>query len=476
MNRMMKYAIFLLAALLLAGCMTGPNYQRPAVALPGQFRGAPVQSAPSAQIVPGDASIADTKWQDLFHDPTLQQLVETALKQNFDIQIAAERVQEARAQFDSQRANLFPFLNGQAQFTGERASTIGATPFIPAGTNLSLSYSLVGVGASWELDFWGRLRRLNEAARAKFFAAQDNQLAIRMSLVADVMDTYFMLLEQDRELSIGKQTRDIAENGLKLTTLRHDRGAATGLDVQQANQLLYTATAQIAAAERAIPQTEDALSLLLGQAPADIPRGSALEQIARPASLPPGLPVSLLTRRPDVRKMEEQLVAANAQIGAARALYFPQITLNAFLGGQSQALLAILTGPAREATITPAAMVPIFQAGQIRAGVRLTEAQEREALITYRQTIFTGLRDASDALVSNDHTRDEVDQQALLVRALEESTRLSRLRYEGGLDSFLQVLDSERNLFQGQLVLAQLRLLELQSVVRLYQALGGGWQ
>ena len=297
-----------------------------------------------------------------------------------------------------------------------------------------------------------------------------------MSLVADVMNTYFVLLEQDRELSIGKETRDIAENGLKLTTLRHDRGAATGLDVQQANQLLYTATAQIAAAERNIPQTEDALNLLLGQAPADIPRGVALEQIARPVSLPPGLPVTLLTRRPDIRQMEEQLVAANAQIGAARALYFPQITLNAFLGGQSRALSAILTGPAREATITPAAMVPIFQAGQIRAGVRLTEAQEREALITYRQTIFTGLRDASDALIANDRTRDQVDQQALLVKALEESTRLSRLRYEGGLDSFLQVLDSERNLFQGQLVLAQLRLLELQSVVRLYQVLGGGWQ
>lgn len=470
MSAVIKQAILPAVALLLGGCMTGPNYRRPAVALPGQFRGAP------AQTTAPEASIADTKWQDLFHDAILQQLVETALKQNFDIQIAAERVQEARAQFDSQRANLFPFLNGQAQFSAARASVIGATPFIPPGTNLSLSYSQIGMGASWELDFWGRLRRLNEAARAKFFAAQDNQLAVRMSLVADVMNTYFMLLEQDRELSIGKQTRDIAENGLKLTTLRHDRGAATGLDVQQANQLLYTATAQIAAAERNIPQTEDQLSLLLGQAPGDIPRGAALEQIARPASLPPGLPVTLLARRPDIRQMEEQLVAANAQIGAARALYFPQITLNAFLGGQSQALSAILTGPAREATITPAAMVPIFQAGQIRAGVRLTEAQEREALITYRQTIFTGLRDASDALVANDRTREQVDQQALLVRALEESTRLSRLRYEGGLDSFLQVLDSERNLFQGQLVMAQLRLLELQSVVRLYQVLGGGWQ
>jgi multidrug efflux system outer membrane protein len=465
----MKKGLLTIAALLLAGCMVGPNYQKPAVALPGQFRGAPPADS-------GDKSIADTKWQDLFSDPSLRQLVDVALKQNFDIQIAAERVLEAKAQFDSQRANLFPFINGQAQFNAERASTIGATPFIPPGDNLSLSYTQVGVGASWELDLWGRLRRLNEAARAKFFAAQDNQLAVRMSLVAEVMNTYFTLLEQDRELSIGKQTRDIAESGLKLTTLRHDRGASTGLDVQQANQLLYTATAQIAAAERSIPQTENALSLLLGQAPTEIARGGPLEQIARPAALPAGMPVSLIARRPDIRQMEEQLIAANADIGAARALYFPQITLNAFLGGQSQALTAILTGPAREATITPAAMVPIFQAGQIRAGVRLTEAQEREALIAYRQAIFTGLRDASDALIAYDRTRDQVDQQALLVKALLESTRLSRLRYEGGLDSFLQVLDSERNLFQGQLVLAQLRMLELQSVVRLYQVLGGGWQ
>src|SRR6185312_4964209 len=184
---------------------------------------------------------------------------------------------------------------------------------------------------------------------------------------------------------------------------------------------------------------------------------------------------TLLTRRPDIRQMEEQLVAANAQIGAARALYFPQITLDAFLGGQSRALSAIFTGPALEATITPSAMIPIFHAGQIRAGVRLTEAQEREALIAYRQTIFTGLRDASDALTAQDRTHEQVDEQALLVKALEESTRLSRLRYQGGLDSFLQVLDAERNLFQGQLALAQLRLLELQSVVRLYQVLGGGW-
>ena len=471
----MKYLILAPIALLLTGCMVGPNYQKPAVTLPPQFRGAASSDTPGNSI--SDKSIADTKWQDLFHDPVLQKLVETALTQNFDIQIAAERVQEARAQFDAQRSHLFPSVNGDATYTVARGSAIGSTPGVKPGSDLTLSYGQLGIGASWELDFWGRLRRLNEAARARFLATQENQLAVRLSLVAQVMDAYFQLLEQDGELAISKQTRDIAENGLKLTTLRHDRGAATGLDVQQANQLLYTATAQIAAAERNIAQSENALSLLLGQAPADIPRtGGTLEAMARPAALPAGMPVTLLTRRPDIRGQEEQLIAANAEIGAARALFFPQITLNAFVGGQARTLANIFSGPARIASVSPGLTAPIFNAGQIRAGVKLTEAQEREALITYREIIYTGLRDASDALVGNDRTREQVNQQALLVKALTETARLSRLRYEGGLDSFLQVLDSERNLFQGQLVLSQLRLLELESIVRLYQVLGGGWQ
>jgi multidrug efflux system outer membrane protein len=440
------------------------------VTLPTQFRGAPAgdNAAPS---------IAETKWQDLFHDAALQKLVDTALAQNFDLQIAAERVEQASAQLQSQRSYLFPFVNGSAQYTVARGSAIGATPDIPTGSDTSISYAQVGVGASWELDFWGRLRRLNEAARAQFFAARDNQLAVRMSLVANVMDAYFSLIEQDSELAIAKQTRDIAQNGLKLTSLRHNSGAATGLDVQQANQLLYTATAQIEATERDIAQAENALGLLLGQAPADIARGAtALDQIARPAALPPGLPLTLLTRRPDIRAQEEQLIAANAQIGAARALYFPQITLSGLIGGQSRSIGDLMSGPARIASFTPAITAPIFQAGQIHGAVRLSEAQEREALLTYRQSIFTGLRDVSDALTGHERTRSQVDQQELLVKALSESTRLSRLRYQGGLDSFLQVLDSERNLFQGQLALERLRLLELQSVVRLYSVLGGGWQ
>jgi multidrug efflux system outer membrane protein len=257
--------------------------------------------------------------------------------------------------------------------------------------------------------------------------------------------------------------------------LRHDRGVANALEVHQAEQFLYTATGQVAAAERQIGQSENALSLLLGNAPGDIPRGKALDQIAAPPELPPGLPSSLLERRPDIRQAEENLIAANAQIGAARALLFPQVSLTGLFGGQSRALSELFTGPARLSTIGPSVTIPIFHAG-LRSGVRLTEAQQREALAAYEKSIYGALREVSDALVVHDRTRAQRIEEEKLVATLTESVRLSTLRYQGGLDSYLQVLDSERNLFGGQLTLAQLRLQELQSVVQLYRVLGGGWQ
>lgn len=465
----MKYAAIAVMALLAAGCTVGPKYKRPVVQAPDQFRG---DRAPEA----GTASLGDTKWQDLFPDETLRKLVQTALAQNFDLRIAAERVEQARAQMEARRSSLFPFFNWQSGWTAARGSSVGSLPFIARGTDLSYASSQTGLAASWELDFFGRLRRLNESARAQYLAAGENQLAVRMSLVAEVMNTYLLLLEQDRELAIGRRTREIAEDGLRLVTLRRDRGAATGLDVRQAEQLLYTATAQIAAAERNVAQTENALSLLLGQAPGEIARGGELEKIARPSQLTAGMPSTLLERRPDIRAAEQQLISANAEIGAARALYFPQISLSAAAGGQSRALTDILSSPARTASFGPSVILPIFRAGQIKAGVRLTEAQKREQLATYERTIFEGLRDVSDALAANDRTREQVNQQEKLVNALTDARRLSHMRYQGGLDSYLQVLDAERNFFQGQLALAQLRMLELQSVVRLYRALGGGWQ
>jgi len=458
-----------LVILLLASpaCTVGPNYKRPAVPLPAQFHSpAPPESA---------ASIADAKWFDLFNDDTLKQLVTTAIDRNFDLRIAAERVQEARATLGITSANQYPFLDAEALGLSTRSSTLGTQRLAPS-QKISATYTQIGGALSWELDFWGRLRRLTEAARAQFLATEEGRRGALVSLVSQVMTTYFQLLEQDLELEIGRKTRDIANDNLRLVGLRHDRGAATGLDVSQAQQLLYTATAAMAAAERGVGQTEDALSLLLGEAPATQPRGKPLEQFPAPPQLPVGLPSALLERRPDIRQAEQNLVAANAEIGAARARYFPTIELTAFLGAQSRALMQIATGPARMESIGPSALLPIFHAGQTRQQVRLTEAQQREMLATYQKAVYSALRDVSDALIGHDRTREQREQQELLVHALSESVRLSTLRYQGGLDSYLQVLDAQRSLFQGQLQLSQLRMLELQSVAQLYRALGGGWQ
>lgn len=465
----MNRFVLSLSLLGLCGCAVGPNYKRPQIAVPGEFRATPPTPAGA------NASIAETKWQDLFPDPILNRMVAAALEHNFDLGIAAERVQEARAQLGITRANQYPFVNAQAGYTAQRASSSGVTPFIPSGFNLTSAYTTVGAALSWELDIWGRLRRQTEAARATYLASEEGRRAVAVSLVSDVMETYFQLLEQDSELDISHKTQGIAKDSLGLVELRHQRGAASALDVRQAEQLLYTAGAQSAAAERAIAQSENLLSLLQGSAPAAQARGRKLEEIPIPSQVPPGLPSSLLERRPDIRQAEQNLVAANAQIGAARALYFPSISLSAFLGGESSALLNLASSPARVYNVAPGALQAVFHAGQIRNQVRFSEAQQGELLIAYQRSIYTALREVADAQISFDRMREQRAQEEQLVRTLEETVRLSELRYRGGLDSYLQVLDAQRNLFNGQLNLSQLRLQERALVVQLYRALGGGW-
>jgi NodT family efflux transporter outer membrane factor (OMF) lipoprotein len=454
--------------LVLEGCMVGPNYKRPNVPAPPQFR----NTDPAA----GAGSLANTKWFDLFQDAALTGLVNDALANNFDLLIASERVLEARAALGVTRSQLYPQANFSGTFVAGRSSTIGATPLIPAGTNTAVSYTQAGFAVNWELDLWGRIRRMTESARAQYLASEEARRGVTTTLISDVTSTYFELRDLDLELEISTRTRDVAENSLRLINARHTGGAATGLDVSQAEQFLYTATAQIASTERSLGETEDALSLLLGRSPGDIQRGKTLEGLILPVQVPPGLPSELLARRPDIRQAEQTLISANAEIGAAKALYFPQITLSGLLGQQSRDLTAILTGPARLWSIAPALAAPIFTGGRLRSNVRLTEAQQREALIAYRKTIENAFREVSDALIDYQKTGQQRAQQELLVKALNESDRLSTLRYRGGLDSYLQVLDAERNLFAGQLLLVQLRRQELVAVVQLYRALGGGWQ
>jgi multidrug efflux system outer membrane protein len=455
-------------ALLLAGCAVGPNYKRPSVPVPDQYRGAPAAAAA--------ASLADAKWPEVFPDDTLKQLISTALEHNLDLALATERIEEARARYRIAGASQYPFVYAGAEVAGMQTSIIGSTVNPPYTKPEAIVYSQVGAALSWELDLWGRIRRLKESARAEYLATEEARRGVVVSLVSDVAGDYFTLRERDLELRIARDTHEIAGRNLELMRVRHDHGAATALDLHQAEQFLYLATVREASVERDIGQAENALSLLLGGLPGDIPRGKPIDGFALPPELPPGLPSSLIERRPDIRGAEQKLISANAQIGAAKANYFPQISLTGALGGQSRALTDLFTAPARYWTLSPNALLPIFTAGQVRVAVRLTEAQKREMLTSYRKTVYTAFREVSDALIGYDRTRQQSGQQDRLVEALKETTRLATLRYQGGADSYLQVLSAESGLFQAQLAQAQLRLQELLAYVDVYRALGGGWQ
>jgi NodT family efflux transporter outer membrane factor (OMF) lipoprotein len=463
-----KTVPFVLASAALAtSCTLGRDYKRPAIETPTTYRHAASQASA--------ASLADVQWFDLFRDDTLTQLVRTALQQNFEIRIAAQRVLQARAAYGITRSDQFPSIDVSAGVTAARSSQTGASRGIPEGGDTDVSYAQAGFSLGWEVDVWGRLRRLSEAARAQYLASEEARHGVITTLIADVSDTYLSLRALDLELAIANRTRDVANNSLKLTEARRATGVANGLDVRQAEQLLFTTTGQIASIEREIAQAENALSLLLGQAPGDVPRGRPLEALEAPPSVPAGLPSALLERRPDIRRAEQDLIAANAQIGAAKAEYFPRISLTGFLGGQSRALTDLLSGPARLATASVGAAAPVFNAGRTRSNVRLAEAIHGEAIVNYQRAIYTAFRDVSDSLAAYTKTTEQRAEQERLVGALTESARLATQRYEGGLDSYLPVLDAQRNLFQGELELARLRQQVLASVVQLYRALGGGW-
>jgi NodT family efflux transporter outer membrane factor (OMF) lipoprotein len=461
-----RIAVIGFAAFVTASCTLGPNYKRPIVTVPDNHRGASPTTAPE--------SLADLKWFELFRDDQLTALVATALKQNFELRIAAERVLQARAVYGIQRSEQFPSVGVSGGVNALRSAENGANT-VPSGADTTVSYTEAGFSAGWELDVWGRLRRLSEAARAQYLATAEARHGVMTTLVADVSQTYLALRALDYELEIAQRTREIANDSIRLTELRRAAGVASALDVRQAEQLLYIATGQIADLERAIAQAENALSLLLGQYPGEIPRGRALDALETPPAVPAGLPSALLERRPDIRQAEQQLIAANAQIGAAKAEYFPRISLTGFLGVQSRALSELLTGSAVLATATAGAAAPIFNAGRTRNNVELAEAIQREALLNYQRVIYGAFRDVADALASYSKTSQARLEQERLVGALRAATQLSTERYQGGLESYLPVLDAQRNLFQGELALAELRQRELASIVQVYRALGGGW-
>jgi len=460
-----RHSLFVIALLLLTGCTLGPKYKRPTVAVPDTYRGlAPDAGSQSA------ASFGEEKWWSVFQDPQLQALIREALSQNYDVRIAAVRVLQAQASLGITRADQFPTIAGGVSTSNERFPATRITPAFetsPSQVNLSLF---------WELDFWGKFRRATEASRASLLATEWGQKAVVSSLVSNVASAYFQLLELDSEMNISRRTLDSRRESLRLVEVRAKGGATSLLDVRQSEQLVYTAAASIPDLERRIEQQENLISVLLGKNPAPVTRGKPLVENLLLPLVPAGLPSSLLERRPDIQSSEQQLVAANARIGVAKAAYFPQITLTAVGGYQSSALTDLFSGPAGLWSFGGQLAQPIFTGGKIRSNVRLTEAQQQESVLLYQQSIQQAFREVSDSLVAYRKNQEFRSQQELLTNSAQDTTRLANMRYKGGATSYLEVLDSDTRYFDAQIGLAQAQLNERLAMVQLYNALGGGWQ
>jgi multidrug efflux system outer membrane protein len=456
-----KTALIVAVALFtLCACKVGPNYQRPKLNVPDQYR-----SAPSPE--PAGEQFAQMKWWTVFQDQTLQALIKEALSNNYDMKIAAARVLEANANLGITRANQFPQVNGSFgifndhnfQFYGKKSPTFDIA-------ELSLSYIV---------DFWGQYRRATEAARASLLATQYGQNVVQVTLISSVASDYFLLRQFDAQLNYAKQTVEADTEILKLNEIKFKGGESAISDVYQAQTLLQTAQAEVISLTESIAQTENNISVLVGRNPGDIARGLTLVDQPHLPEIPPGLPSSLLQRRADVRRAEENLVAANANVGVAKAAFFPQISLTGIFGAESTAITSFLQGPATIWTLGGQAVQPIFQGGRIRSNYRLAWAQRDEAELIYKQTVLQAFDDVSNSLVGYSQSRQfrmKIEEQTQTYQNL---ANLANIRFKGGVTSFLEVQYYEQQYFTSALNLSQAWYTELQNYVQLYQALGGGW-
>jgi multidrug efflux system outer membrane protein len=461
----MKTLVFVFIIPLLAGCAVGPNYKRPAASVPADYRAA--MAAPTPPI----SSLGNENWWQVYQDPVLVQLIHSALQQNYDVRIAATRVLEAQAQLGITRADQLPSANlGANIYTQQNAKVSNLFPAYQVNAG-QLNLSVI-----WNLDFWGKYRRQTEAARARVLSSEWGQRAVMSSLVANVAASYFQLRALDSQLEIAKRTLDSRQKSLDLTRVLVSHGSASDLDVSQAEQLVYTASETIPDLERQIEQQENALSILLGENPGAIPRGNALIEQPVPDSVPAGLPSELLERRPDVREAEEDVVAANAEIGVAKASFFPSISLTGSGGLESNALNRFISQPSETWFAAFSVSQPLFEGGRLRSGLKLARAQWQESVLSYQQTVQEALEQVSNALVAYQKDRDFRGQQELLTQATERSDQLSVVLYKQGGASYLQVLTSETNYYSAELNLVQAQLNERLALVQIYQALGGGWQ
>jgi multidrug efflux system outer membrane protein len=462
-----KIALGALFLVLLAGCTVGPNYQRPQVPTAPAFRGADGVEAATA----GNASLGDESWADVFREPELQGLIRTALSNNYDVRIAAQRVLEQQAQVKITRSQQFPTLSVGgtgigAELPDSLSKTLGGSTLSAGSFNLS---------AAWTPDFWGLYRRQTEAARAQMLSEVWAQRAVRMTLVEQVASEYIQLRALDRQLEIAKQTLETRRQSVDLTRRLADAGSAPLSDLRQAEELEYTASSQIPQLEQQVQQQENALRLLLGENPGPVAHSDDKALAPPPQDLPVGLPSRLLERRPDILAAEQQLVAANARIGVARAQFFPQLSISAS-GGVGGDEWSNLFDPSGHTIYGIGSLTqPIFQGGRLRGQLQLSEHAKEEMVLNYQKTITGAFRDVSDALIALNKQRAAREQQTLLVAAAQDATRLAKTRYQGGATSYLEVLTTDSNLFSAQLNLVNAQEGEALSLVQLYGALGGGW-
>lgn len=463
-----RISTVVVALLALSACKVGPNYKRPPLTVPDQYRGvAPdattQQPQPSGQQPTEDFAVM--KWQAVFQDETLQALIKEALTDNYDMRIAATRILQASANLGITRANQFPSVQGSFAIDNVRNNFFPGAP----------TFDTAGLQLNYIVDFWGQYRRATEAARAVLLSTTYARDVVQISLVSLVAQNYFLLRQYDAQLQYSKDTVEADKQILQLNTIKYKGGEAAITDVYQAQALVQQAEAQAINLQQLVEQTENNISILLGKNPAPVARGFSLMDQPHIPDVPAGLPSALLQRRPDIRRDEETLVAANANVGVAKAAFFPQISLTGQFGAQSTAISSFLQGPATFWSVGGSIVQPIFEGGRIRSGYRLAWAQRDEAELTYKRTVLNAFGDVSNSLVGYTDSRKfrmKIEEQTQTYR---ETARLANVRYQGGVTSFLEVLVTEQDYFSSELQLAQAWFFEMQNYVQLYQALGGGW-
>lgn len=460
---MKRLFLFGIIVILLASCAIGPDYKRPDVEVPGTF----INEVKTA------ADTANTKWWNQFNDPVLDKLIAEALANNKNVKIAAANIEQAAGALIQIRSPIFPQLNYSGVSQRSRLTELGATPLSPQVPNPQTSYQALGA-ATWEIDLWGRVRRLTESAQASLLATEYAKRGVVLSLVGSVASSYVQLRGLDEQLRIARLTLSTYAESVRLFELQFQYGVISQMNVEQARSQYETAAASIPSIESQVSQTEYALSILLGRNPGPIERGKPITELNMPA-VPSGIPAQVLERRPDILQAEQQLVSANAQIGAARALYFPTISLTGTYGSASRDLSDLFKGPARVWSYGGSITGPIFTGGAVYGQVMQAKAAQQAALLSYQSAVQNAFRDVETSLITGQKLNEQVRAQERLVRANREYSRLSRLQYDGGYVPYSTVLQAEQQLFPSELTMVQTQAALFSSLVSIYQAMGGGW-